>query len=126
VCCRAWNVSCCISLIPSGYNQILMEGSVVLRPIDPNHPIFTHASPKGRSFPMTQINGPMLLPRDPSSALATFDENGQFAAILAADVGQGRAVAISPHPELSVQKDGAEIDNSPLLRDAILWSARQL
>lgn len=130
-CCGAWNIACSIGLIPSSHNQILMEGRVSLRPKKGNHPILSnHVKRKNCEsisrdrLPMTHINGALFMPADRETILATFDEQDQFAAILAAEVGKGRAVAFSSHAEIPVKVEGKEIDNSPLLKDAILWAAR--
>ena len=40
-----------------------------------------------------------MFPEDRSSILATYDADGELAALLAAEVGLGRAVAIASHPE---------------------------
>ena len=54
--------------------------------------------------------------------MATYDEKGEFAAILAAEVGSGRAVAICSHAEINVLDRGVDVDNSLVLKNAILWA----
>ena len=128
-CCGAWNIACSISLIPCTYNQIFMEGKVLLHPKRSDHPILRdHVKPKPGDggwewLPMTHVNGALFVPEDQDSVLATFDEKGEFAAILASEVGSGRVVAISSHAEIDIQVGECVVDNSPILRDAFLWAA---
>jgi hypothetical protein len=83
------------------------------------------------AVPVLRMNGPIFFPADPATQIFSYDWEHRLGAVLAADCGQGRAVAISPHPERSEHDLTEAMPDEPLmpvarlLRNALLWSAHR-
>lgn len=143
MCAGAGLVAGPIGLIPGRVFQLNVRGRLLMEPRQGRHPLLRdvvqpcrrHAEREFEPIAVTLIGGPIMVPDDPTSIVATFDTSGELAAICAAAVGRGRVVALSPHPELPLadlpvadpsRNDGGDRlhqgDQSLLLRNAVHWA----
>lgn len=94
--------------------------------------------PHGEAIAVTQLGRPFILPEDKSQIILSYDVEGEIGALGAAEVGQGRVVAIASHPEaalvdlpsfdaLDPVKHSAQNlpqgDARLLMKNAVLWVA---
>lgn len=148
-CAGSYLVAGDLNLIPSRVLRPNIRGRVYLEPQQCTHPILRgvvqpcrrhHHRPHGEPLAMTHLGGPFLLPEDKDSVVLSYDFEGEIGALLAAEVGEGRAVAIASHPELdvsalpsgdTVDRAAHSVDKLPqgdvrlLMRNAVLWAARR-
>jgi glutamine amidotransferase-like uncharacterized protein len=146
-CAGSYLVGGAIGLIPGRVLRPNIRGRVYLEPQQGDHPILRgvvrpctrHKNrPHGEPFAVTHLGGPFLLPDDKRTIVASYDFEGEIGAIVAAQIGKGRAVALASHPELSladlpaadvmdrVVHDEANLPQgkaSLLMRNAVLWAA---
>lgn len=107
VCAGAFQVAGYIPVIPGRVLRSGFRGRLYLEPVRGDHPVLRdvvrpctrHAKRRWEAVPVTHMGGPFMFPEDRSTVLATYDAEGELAALLAAEIGQGRAVAIASHPE---------------------------
>ena len=136
VCCGAYNVVW-LGVIQAEISRTMGTGMHALEVVNEKHPILRgviertrgHKDRKWKSLPVVRLNGPIFFPRDRSQLILSYDWEQRLGAVLAADYGQGRAVAISPHPECTENERGDILNEPPLrsaglLRNALYWSAR--
>ncbi len=136
VCCGAFNVVW-LGLIEAEISRLGGVGMHALEVVDEKHPI---AKPvlrraKGRKdrrwlpIPCMRVSGPIFFPKKKGQMLLSYDWEQRLGAVLAGGYGRGRAVAISPHPEMTENERDQSLLNEPLmpvsemLRAALLWSA---
>lgn len=145
-CAGAYNVCGSIPVIPGKVLNCDMRGRLYLEPQQGNHPILRgvvrrctrHNERDWEPIAVAHMGGPIILPRDKTSIVASYDTQGSLGAIVAADVGKGRAVALASHPEHPLRNlppnDARSLKKGPLLqgdarlliRNAVLWAVRQL
>jgi glutamine amidotransferase-like uncharacterized protein len=142
-CAGAGLVAGPIGLIPGRVFQMNVRGRLLMEPRQGRHPLLRdvvqpcrrHTEREFEPIAVTLIGGPIIVPDDQMSIVATFDRSGELAAICAAAVGRGRVVALSPHPELPLadlpvadpsRNDGGDRlhqgDQSLILRNAVHWA----
>jgi glutamine amidotransferase-like uncharacterized protein len=144
-CAGAYLVAGYIPVIPGRVLRAEMRGRLYLEPQAGDHPILRgavqrcvrHSGRKWEPIAMTHLGGPMILPEDRSTIVASYDFEGELGAIVAASVGRGRAVALASHPELRLADlpadDPVRADQKPLpqgdarliLLNAVLWAAKR-
>lgn len=144
-CAGAYQVAGYIPVIPGRVLRTDMRGRLALEPRQGDHPVLRgvvqpctrHAGRAWEPIAVTHFGGPFMLPDDKGTIVAAYDVEGEIGAILAADVGTGRAVALASHPEFGVPElhpdDPARVAEKPLpqgdasliLRNAVLWAARR-
>jgi phosphoribosylformylglycinamidine (FGAM) synthase-like amidotransferase family enzyme len=135
VCCGAFNVVW-LGLVPADISRAAGVGMHQLEVQAPNHPVAAGVcEPAGRAdrewkpLQVVRFNGPILFPKADAQMVFSYDWEGRLGAVVAADYGDGRAVAISPHPERTADDIGADMPDDPLLpvagvlRDSLLWAA---
>jgi len=136
VCCGAYNVVW-LGLIEAEMSRSHGVGPHSLEVVDEKHPIVKSVLVKAKSnadrrwmpVPCVRVSGPFLFPKNPKHLLLSYDWEHRLGAVLAAPYGRGRAVAISPHPEMTENERGLEVLNEPLmpvsnlLRASLEWSA---
>jgi hypothetical protein len=137
VCCGGFNVVW-LGLIEADISRAQGAGLHTLETVQAAHPILHQVIERaaGRTdrdwkpLPVVRVNGPIFFPKQPDQMLMSYDWEHRLGAILAAPFGKGRAVAISPHPELLEHEtgggpvpDGELMRVSLLLRNALYWSA---
>ncbi len=79
------------------------------------HPITDGYAPD-RVMWVRHVNGPFIEPSKDVQVVAYYNSGPPYAAIVAKQMGKGRVVSISPHPE----SDG---DSRPLVRNSFYWAA---
>jgi hypothetical protein len=107
VCAGAYQVAGYIPLIPGRVLRCGFRGRVYLEPVRGDHPVLCevarpctrHQDRRWEPVPVTHMGGPFMFPEDRGAVVATYDTEGELPALLAAEVGAGRAVAIASHPE---------------------------
>lgn len=140
VCCGAYNLVW-MGLLEAEISRMPGAGPHTLEVVNAHHPIVQGVVERAvgrrdrtwRPVPVVRINGPILFPKKRDTLVFSYDWEGRLGAVLAGACGKGRAVAISPHPERTV--DDTETDESVplprsplmpvvrLLRNALMWSA---
>lgn len=85
---------------------------VSLRP----HPITEGFHPR-RLLDVRHANGPFIAVTDPAEAPVLYKAGPPYACIIARQLGEGRVVSCSAHPE-------SDAESRPLTRNAILWAAK--
>lgn len=106
VCAGSYQVAGYIPVIPGRVLRANFRGRVYLEP-QRDHPILSqvalpctrHQDRRWEPVPVTHLGGPVILPSDRESIVASYDFEGELGALVAAAVGRGRAVAIASHPE---------------------------
>jgi putative intracellular protease/amidase len=137
VCAGAFNVVW-LGLIEADISRTAGTGPHALEVVEEKHPIWNGVLERatGRTdrrwlpVPVARVNGPIFFAKHPHQTIASYDWERRLGAILAAPYGQGRAVAISPHPEFiegESPSEGSILDGEParaalLLRNALYWS----
>jgi glutamine amidotransferase-like uncharacterized protein len=144
-CAGAYLVGGYIPIIPGRVLRANFRGRLYLEPQRGSHPILRgvvrrctrHQDRRWEPIAVTHLGGPMILPRDKKAVVASYDVEGEIGAIVAAEVGRGRAVAVASHPELRLVPlpagEGRRRRRRPLLqghaahlvRNAVLWAARR-
>ena len=137
VCCGAYNVVW-LRMIPAEISRTMGVGMHELEVVNAKHPLLRgvierthgHKDRTWKRLPAVRLNGPMFFPKDRSHLVLSYDWEQRLGAVLAADYGQGRAVAISPHPECTENEREDILTEPPmrvvaLLRNALYWSARR-
>jgi len=144
-CAGAYLVGGYIPVIPGRVLRANFRGRLYLEPQSGSHPILRgvvrrctrHKERKWEPIAATHLGGPVILPKDPAHIVASYDWEGELGAIVAAQVGAGRAVAIASHPELplaklpasdSTRKSGAPLrqgEESLMVRNAVLWAMKK-
>jgi len=145
-CAGSYLVAGYIPIIPGRVLRANIRGRVYLEPQQGDHPILDgvvhrctrHNERKWEQIAVTHLGGPLIFPEDRSNIIASYDTEGEIGAIVAADIGKGRAVALASHPELPLadlpaadtarQHDKArdmQGDESRIVLNAVLWAARQ-
>lgn len=138
VCCGAFNVVW-LGLIQADISRSYGVGLHSLEVVDGRHPILRGVARRARGrrdrrwLPLTvmRVSGPIFFPRQPRQMILSYDWERRLGAVLAADYGRGRAVAISPHPEMTAQETDTDLRNEPLLpvagvlKNALYWSAHR-
>jgi glutamine amidotransferase-like uncharacterized protein len=149
-CAGSYLVGAQIGLFPSRVLRCNFRGRLYLEPRQGSHPILRdvvrpctrhNGRPHGEQIAVTHLGGPLILPEDKNAIVASYDFEGEVGAIVATAVEQGKAVAIASHPELELAalpdadceplKRMHTIDLLPqgdarlLIRNAVLWAARQ-
>ena len=134
VCCGAFNVVW-LGLIEAEVSRMQGSGPHALEVADEKHPVVKPIlrRAKGRRdrrwLPVLRWNGPILFPKRREQMLLSYDWEQRLGAVLAGGYGRGRAVAISPHPEMTENERDQSLLNellmpvSEMLRAALLWSA---
>lgn len=137
VCAGAYNLIW-MGIIEAEISRTQGVGMHALETVNGKHPLLRGVLQRaaGRTdrtwqpLPVMRVGGPILFPKHPEQMLMSYDWEGRLGAVLAAPYARGRAVAISPHPEL--RADEAELDAvtpgppppaALLLRNALLWAA---
>lgn len=85
---------------------------ISLRP----HPITEGFHPR-RLLDVRHANGPFIAVTDPDEAPVLYKSGPPYACIIARQLGAGRVVSCSAHPE-------SDAESRPLTRNAILWAAQ--
>jgi hypothetical protein len=138
VCCGAFNVVW-LGLIEADISRSYGVGLHSLEVVDGRHPIVRGVieRAKGRKdrrwlpLNVVRVSGPIFFPKHPRQMVLSYDWEHRLGAVLAADYGKGRAVAISPHPEMTEHETDTELRHEPLmkvagiLKNALYWSARR-
>lgn len=144
-CAGASNIAGHIPIIPGRVLRNDMRGRLFLEPRQGNHPVLRgvvrpctrHSARAWEPIAVTHFGGPFMLPEDKSTIVAAYDVEGEIGAILAAEVGKGRAVAVASHPEFGLAAlhpdDPARPEKTPLpqgdasliVRNAVLWASRR-
>jgi hypothetical protein len=136
VCCGAFNVVW-LGLIEAEISRACGAGMHALEVVDAKHPI---AKPvlrraEGRKdrrwqpVPCMRVNGPIFFPKNKRQMVFSYDWEQRLGAVLAGGYGRGRAVALSPHPEMTGNERDGTVSAEPLLpasgiyRAALLWAA---
>jgi len=136
VCCGAYNVVW-LGLLAAEISRMAGVGMHQLEVADAAHPIAREEIQRaeGRTdrewlaVPCLRVSGPILLPKNKGQMVFSYDWEQRLGAVVAGDFGKGRAVAVSPHPEMGENERGRELRDEPLmpaskiLRSALLWSA---
>jgi hypothetical protein len=136
VCCGAYNVVW-LGLIAADISRAHGVGMHSLEVVNEKHPIVRGVieRAKGRkdrkwlALPVIRVSGPIFFPRDPKQMVMSYDWEQRLGAILAGSYGNGRAVAISPHPEATEHELDTDVLREPpmkaagLLKNALYWSA---
>lgn len=143
-CAGAYNVAGYIPVIPGRVLRANFRGRLYLEPQQGSHPILRgvvqrctrHKDRRWEPIAATHLGGPLILPEDRDSIVASYDLEGELGALVAASVGNGRAVAIASHPELPLaplprmdssrrtQKPLPQGDESLIVRNAVLWATK--
>jgi glutamine amidotransferase-like uncharacterized protein len=147
-CAGSYLVGSKIGLFPSRTLRANFRGRLYLEPRQKNHPILNgvvqpctrHANrPYGEPIAVTHLGGPLIFPEDKSQIVLSYDFEGEAGALVAAEVGQGRAVAIASHPELPLaelptadmldralhgERNLPQGDARLLMKNAVTWAAR--
>jgi hypothetical protein len=138
VCCGAFNVVW-LGLIEADISRSYGVGLHSLEVVDGRHPIVRGVIERDRGrndrrwlpLNVVRVSGPIFFPKHPRQMVLSYDWEHRLGAVLAADYGKGRAVAISPHPEMTEHEADTELRNEPLmkasglLKNALYWSARR-
>jgi len=144
-CAGAYLVGGYIPLIAGRVLRANIRGRLYLEPQQGNHPILRgvvrrctrHKDRRWEPVAVTHLGGPMILPDDPRTIVASYDFEGCIGAIVAAPLGRGRAVAIASHPELKLaglpacdtaRRPGRPLcqgDAALIVRNAVLWAAKR-
>ncbi len=147
-CAGAYNVAGDLALIPGRVLRPNIRGRLCIEPQQGDHPLLRgvvkrctrHCDRQWEPIAMTYLGGPFILPKDSSAIVASYDVEGEIGALVAAAMGEGRAVAICGHPELPLAKlpDADPIvlqgrdnvlafqgDASRIISNAVLWAAGQ-
>ena len=138
VCAGAFNVVW-LGLIEADISRTAGTGPHALEVVEEKHPIWNGVLERATGqtdrrwlpVPVMRVNGPIFFAKHPDQTVASYDWERRLGAILTAPYGQGRAVAISPHPEFiegESDSEGCVLDGEParaalLLRNALYWSA---
>lgn len=142
-CAGSYNVAGHIPVIPGRVLRCNMRGRLYLEPQQGEHPILRgvvrpctrHKDRKWEPIAVTHLGGPLMLPDDKGAIVASYDLEGGIGAILAAEIGAGRAAALASHPEhpLAELPPGDTVRNDPaplpqgdatlLVRNAVFWAA---
>lgn len=136
VCCGAFNVVW-MGFIKAEISRTAGMGMHSLEARDGQHPVLAGVLERahGRTdrrwlpLPVMRWNGPILFPKHPRQMILSYDWEHRLGAVLCAGHGRGRAVAISPHPEMTEHETYDTILHEPLMRvsdvlkNAILWAA---
>lgn len=138
ICAGAYNVVW-LGLIEAEISRADGIGMHSLEVTDGEHPLLRGVAERaeGRTdrawkpIPTIRWNGPIFMDCDPRHRVAAYDWEQRLGAVLAADYGAGRAVAISGHPEM-VEEDltmeggiatAPRMPCSLILRNALYWAA---
>jgi len=143
-CAGAYNVAGFIPLIPGQVLRPSLRGRFYMEPQQGAHPILRgvvhrctrHKHRRWEPIAVTLLGGPFILPKDPATIIASYDAEGTIGALVAAEVGRGRAVAMAPHPEHPLaalprsdnrheRKPLPQGDTRLIIRNAVLWAARR-
>lgn len=139
VCCGAFNVVW-LGLIPARISRMDGVGMHSIEVVNADHPIAAGVvrRTQGRTdrrwekLPVIRMNGPILFPENPSDMVFSYDWEHRLGAVLAGSYGQGRAVAISPHPERTSGDTEATVLMNDLLpvagvlRQSLNWAGKKL
>lgn len=109
-CCGAYVIIDNLKLIPGRTQRVSFRGRLAIEPQQGTHPILRdiampctrHPDRVWEPVAMTHLGGPLMHPEDPATILASYDFEGEIGALLAADFGKGRVVAIASHPEMDL------------------------
>lgn len=101
-------------LVDCNYFPFRERGSVEVE-LKP-HPITEGYAP-GRIMWIRHANGPFIEPSKDVQVVAYYRCGPPYAAIVAKQMGKGRVVVISPHPE-------SEGDSRPLVRNSFYWAVK--
>jgi hypothetical protein len=126
-----------LGLIEAEMSRSHRVGPHFLEVVNEKHPIVKSVLVKAKNridrrwmpVPDLRVSGPFLFPKNPEHHLLGCDWDHRIGAVLAAPYSKGRAVAISPHPEMTENERGLEVLNEPLmpvsefLRASLEWSA---
>ena len=145
ICAGAYQVGGYLPLIPGKVLRANMRGRVYLEPQQGDHPILAsvvqrctrHNNRTWEPVGVTQLGGPLMFPEKKEWMLASYDAEAEISALSAAEIQDGRAVAIASHPELelaalpSAELPGAH-DVPPTWNDvrlifanALRWAAKR-
>jgi hypothetical protein len=147
ICAGSYQVGGYIPVIPGRVLRSNFRGRAYLEPKQGDHPVLQgvarrctrHRDREWEQVPVTQLGGPLMLPEDRSWTIASFDFEGEVSALSAAELGRGRAVAISSHPELAMAdvpsadtlgpwptpEKATFGDRRAILANAVRWAAGQ-
>ena len=103
-------------LVDCNYLSFRERGSVEVEL--KKHPITEGFGP-GRVMWLRHANGPFIEPSKDVQVVVSYHSGPPYAAIVAKQMGKGRIVVISPHPE-------SDADSRPLVRNALFWAAKVL
>ncbi len=107
-CCGAYVMIDNLKLIAGRTRRVSFRGRLSLEPLEGDHPILRGIAQRCTRHPdriwepvaVTHLGGPLMYPEDPTTILATYDVEAEIGALLAAEYGKGRVVAIASHPEM--------------------------
>ena len=140
VCAGAFNVVW-LDIIPAEILRMAGAGLHSLEVADERHPIARGVIRRARGrkdrrwnpVPILRLNGPIFCPANPETMVFSYDWERRLGAVLAGGHGQGRAAAISPHPEYTPAEVSVAPNNpvameppmpaSAILRNALFWAA---
>jgi hypothetical protein len=137
VCAGSFNIVW-LGLIEADISRAAGAGLHSLEVVDPEHPIAApviekgpHANRPWCSIPIIRIGGPIFFPKKQNQMIFSYDWEKRLGAVLAAEFGKGRAVAVSPHPERTEHDLDEDVALShplmhaaEILHHSLLWSGK--
>lgn len=136
ICCGAFNVVW-LGLLEAEISRSQGAGLHALEIVDATHPIAKSVRRRAQGrrdrrwlpVPCVRVNGPIFFPKRKEQMVFSYDWEQRLGAVLAGGYGRGRAVAISPHPEMTEDELERYVTSTPrmpvaaMYRAAILWAA---